>query len=200
MFSEIEDENQDIQRPGDTDRLSWKEKVFEWNPTNADVFEESTSDFVSNVENGVDDEDYSITELSEARKFLFESRAYQWLIEKLRAEFVLTDRKGTALNEIRYELLRGLAVYPRRSGYNLLTPVAEFQIVWSPISFLSRQFPHTSAPALGEIIVLNGAQVDAQASTCAQYIQQTWTATGVEILRLLERVVARGVKGEAYER
>jgi len=200
MSSQADEEHQHIETLRGVDGIHWQEKISGWVTTDSDALEDPTRSPESfHLEDEIDDEDYSISQFSEARKFLIESQAYQWLVERLQAELHLTSRTGRVLNEIRSQILRVLGANPIHSGYNINHNTAEFKLMWSPMDFLKRQFSSTPAPILGDIIVLNGTEVDAQCSTCRHYVQQIWGVMGTETLRGLQEGVAKGVIGETLE-
>lgn len=63
----------------------------------------------------------------------------------------------------------------------------KFKVDWNPNLFVQEQC-YQSAPetALHDAITLTGSTSMGQAATCAQYLQQTWPAIGLEILELLQ--------------
>jgi hypothetical protein len=91
--------------------------------------------------------------------------------------------------------LNMLTTYPK-TRYSISACRALFEVVWNPSQFLKHQFPSTSTLKLGDVLVYTGLQVDAQGSTCEQYIRQTWGTTGIEILRGLEKAVRREPLGK----
>jgi hypothetical protein len=151
------------------------------------------------LEDTVDDEDYSISQFSKAKEFLLKSRAYNDLVERLRAEVLLTERKGTIIDEIRDTILDRLENYPKKNGYNLSACTVMFEVLWNLPEFLKRQFPGISTPKVGDILVYTGLDVDGQGSTCEQYIRQTWGTAGIEVLRGIEEAVRREQLGQEYK-
>jgi hypothetical protein len=107
---------------------------------------------------------------TETRTFLIESRAYQWLLGRIRTSLILTTREGTTVEFIRYTFIahRDLSdLYGR-------FPTATFRISWSPLNFLREQYYQDGKnQAIGEVITVTGSAIDAQAMTCAQYMHQT---------------------------
>lgn len=146
-----------------------------------------------------EEEDYSISHLSKARDFLLESRAYQELVERLRAEIILTERDGLIIDDIRGTILDALKDYPKENGYKVSNHKVWFCLEWSPVEFLQRQFPGGSIPRIGDILVFTGSEVDAQGSTCEQYIRQTWGSIGIEVLHGLEIGIGKAQPVESYK-
>ncbi|RFU26150.1 hypothetical protein B7463_g10188, partial [Scytalidium lignicola] len=174
ILLEVDEENQHIDPLNEGNGLNWKEKFARWNITDPDSFEDPTQVFQpSYQEEDIDDEEYSISQYSEAYKFLIENQAYQWLVERLKSEFHSTTRKGTVLNGLRSQVLKALASSPQLSGYNINYNSAKFKLMWNPMEFLKRQFPYTPTPILGDVIVLNGNEVNAQCSTCVLLSDKT---------------------------
>lgn len=195
---EVIDKEQNTSTSKDVDRLKWEEKVSKWDiagagsPARSSEAITTTSLSKSKEEN----EDYAIIDLEKAQKYLIESQAYPWLIGKLRAEILLTSRKGTALSKVRIVIFRELAARRHLLGFseqNLTMQTIRFRVVCDPTLFLQNQFPNLAAPKLGSLIVLNGSEVDAQCSTIEQYVRQTWPTAGPELLKVLEEVVVRGL-------
>lgn len=125
--------------------------------------------------------------LSEAWTILVESRAYQWLLGRLRiwAGSVLTTREGTTMEAIRHSILHSLNA---RNRANLDgTYEAHYVISWSPLEFLRKQsYQKGENQAIGEVITVTGSAVDAQAMTCAQYMNQMWPLSADETLGALQ--------------
>ncbi len=44
---------------------------------------------------------------------------------------------------------------------------------------------------LGAVLTITGSAMDAQAVTCTQYMQQTWSSGGISTLRAVERALAK---------
>jgi hypothetical protein len=68
---------------------------------------------------------------------------------------------------------------------------AHYVISWKPLKFLREQsYQKGRKQAIGEIITVTGSAIDAQAMTCAQYMNQTWPLSGVETLGALQAAMA----------
>jgi hypothetical protein len=75
--------------------------------------------------------------------------------------------------------------------HSLYTYSASLEIIWNPISFLiDQQYQGGEDHAIRTVITLTGSGIDAQAITCAQYMQQTWPMTGIETLQALEAAIS----------
>jgi hypothetical protein len=126
---------------------------------------------------------------TETGKFLIGSKAYQWLLERIRADSVLA-RTGTTADFIR-DVIRNRLLADQVD--RLDEPhTTTFEIFWSPLRFLREQnYQQGEYQAIGEVITLTGSAVDAQAMTCAQYIHQTWPMTGDETLWALQAAMTK---------
>ncbi|KUJ09813.1 uncharacterized protein LY89DRAFT_740880 [Mollisia scopiformis] len=189
---------EDVESTQSFEKIDWKDKIANWDVIGADTLGRVPADVVPSApEDVIDDEDYSISQFSKAKIFLLESVAYRNLVEGLTAELLLSSRDETIINDVRNTVLDGLEKNPKKNGYNISSCVVQFEMLWTPISFLKGQFPDVPTPKIGNILVYTGSEFDAQVSTCEQYIRQTWGAAGVEVLRALEEVIHReqiGVK------
>lgn len=115
-----------------------------------------------------------------ALKFLVDSRQFKKLQSRIYTSFVLTPREGTVIDAINRHIRAGLT---QSSTCN----EARFEIEWDPVMFWKEQeYQDTPYRNLGKVITLIGGEIDAQATTVAQYMQQTWPITGIETLKAIE--------------
>jgi hypothetical protein len=78
--------------------------------------------------------------------------------------------------------------------------VASFLVAWDPLKFIDEQgFSRDKGSILDKIITINGSLHEAQALTCAQYMQQTWPATGADTLGAIVSALAWCRRGILYE-
>lgn len=141
-------------------------------------------------------EDYAITHFPEPWKFLTESQAYKWLIEKMKCSILLTEIDGTVMEHIGNEISEGLKSVNRGHCYNIGVCKASFAISWDLPEFIKRKFPDETVLQLGSTITLTGSSLDAQASTCAEYMQQVWPTMVLTPSRLCRQ---RWIKDEEKE-
>jgi hypothetical protein len=146
-----------------------------------------------------ENEDYAISHCPDAWKFLTNGQDYQWLLGRVRSEMLLTEREGTAAENIRCEILKRLASSKTGPGYNHGISKAKFEIPWNLLTFLKEHYPDEEQLELGSIITIVGDGIDAQALTCAQYMKQVWPTTGVETLSILQEAVEKG-PGSCFKR
>ncbi len=104
----------------------------------------------------------------------------------------------TLAENIRREILNGLASGKKEVGYGQGLLQAKFKIPWNLQAFLKEQYPDEQNLQLGHIITIVGSGVDAQALTCAGYLSQVWPATGLNTLSALQEAVINGV-GKPYK-
>jgi hypothetical protein len=117
---------------------------------------------------------------------LIQSKAYQWLVGRIQR--ILTTREGATMEFIRKVILGRLNVSnpPSDGIYS-----ADYLISWRPLEFLREQnYQKGENQAIGEIITVTGSAIDAQAMTCAQYMNQTWPLSGNETLGALQAAIA----------
>jgi hypothetical protein len=145
-----------------------------------------------------ENEDYAITHFPDAWRFLTNGHAYQWLLGKVRTEMLLTKRDGTLAENIRREILKGLAFGKKEHGYGQGFCKAKFEIPWNLPAFLREQYPYEQHVQLGSLITIVGSGVDAQALTCAENMRQVWPITGLETLSALQEAITKG-PGKSYK-
>jgi hypothetical protein len=63
---------------------------------------------------------------------------------------------------------------------------ATFRVGWNPKDFMRRQFGKSYLASIGSVIVLNGTSLNAQATTCKEYLQEHWPTTSPGLLKCIE--------------
>ncbi|KAK0751264.1 hypothetical protein B0T18DRAFT_319853 [Schizothecium vesticola] len=125
------------------------------------------------------------------RQVVFDSVPYRTLLSRLTREALLTSlAEGDAMNTIRRQILAILPDRRRVSRYRESeTFTMVFDAQWNPATFLEHQFGGSVEPedVLGKVITLTGSMSEAQALPCAEYLRQTWPATGTHILDTIEK-------------
>jgi hypothetical protein len=195
---EIEDEDEGVKLK-EHRGLSVEEKVQRWDIQKPEVARHEDAN-LDQADAADDDEyeDYAISHYPDAWKFLTSGHAYKWLLGRVRTEMLLTKRDGTLAENIRREILKGLASGKKENGYGQGIYRAKFKIPWTPQAFLKQQYPDEHNLQLGYIITIVGSGVDAQALTCAGYLSQVWPATGLDTLSALQEAVTNGA-GKRYK-
>jgi hypothetical protein len=177
-----------------SDELTTREKLSFWNTEGSgtpDVPVEEPMDSIL-VESEVDEkEDHSIPFFPEARASLIESKAYDWLLRKIRTNLILTSRKGTPVEIIKDAIPVGLSSRGVSGKRSLSVREAVCETSWNPLIFLKEQhYQDKENQAIGEVITVTGSAIDSQAMTCAHFMHQTWPSTGDEALRALQAAMA----------
>ncbi|EHK47314.1 hypothetical protein TRIATDRAFT_181283, partial [Trichoderma atroviride IMI 206040] len=124
-------------------------------------------------------------------KFLTSSGAYQELIAQLRREFHLVPAELDIMREIREKIMSSLPS-PRKISrkLSLRSCQAVFQLDWDIIEFFNTQgYPKEPHDVFESVITITGSFKDAQAATCAQYIEQTWPITGKIVIQLIKDIL-----------
>jgi hypothetical protein len=91
----------------------------------------------------------------------------------------ITENKATSI----LEKIR-LRVIQRNFGNDNIA--ASFRVGWNPKAFMHRQFGDYRLAPIGPVIVLNGTSLNAQATTCKEYLQEHWPVTSPGLLKCLE--------------
>ncbi|KAH6677360.1 hypothetical protein B0J14DRAFT_636069 [Halenospora varia] len=200
---ESDEEEEDGANVKAQDGLSLAEKMQLWHANRPEI--PKPDDLITNAnptdEEIGDIEEYTISQYSEAWKFITNGHEFRWLIGRIKTEMVLTERRETPAENIRLEILRGLAS-SRRSGQSQGNgcefSTASFEIEWTLLAFLKDHYPNQQSLELASIITIVGSGVDVQTLTCAEYMRQVWPTTGVETLNALQEAVEKG-QGGSYQ-
>ncbi|PVH82276.1 hypothetical protein DL98DRAFT_415128 [Cadophora sp. DSE1049] len=128
---------------------------------------------------------------SKYRRVLTESAAFAWLSMRLKVNTSCETPGGHSQNnKIRARILESLG-RPNKISRKDHGPVhtVTFELNWDPVSFFHhQQYSMDLSDVLANAVVLTGSEDNnVQASTCIQYLSQTWPDTGVHILQLLQR-------------
>jgi len=194
---------QEEQIAKEQDGISPAEKIYLWNIEKPDL-DRQDNDLTSD-EPGTDvqDEeehevDYAITHFPEAWAFLTASHAYEWLLARMKTEMLLTKIEGSQAENIKREVLKGLSSVSKRPDYGQAIIKARFDMSWDLPGFLKEKYPDEQELQLGSLITIVGTGDNAQALTCAQYMNQVWPITGLETLLALQGALDKGL-GEAHK-
>ncbi|KAL3482183.1 hypothetical protein BJX99DRAFT_252899 [Aspergillus californicus] len=165
------------------------------------------SDWINNVEHNSpfeegsdlnenypeDSKDPFLSELPNYEKFIRESDAYQWLLLKLRQHGQLPLSEFTSVSEIGTMVWKSLRVQKplhrisRRRGSLV---AMEFQLDWTPMSYLN-DIAFASSDSFPErVLCLTGTQSEAQATTVIEYLRQTWPVSGEHTIRIIRQLIS----------
>lgn len=133
-------------------------------------------------------EDSDIPELEEYRRFICGDPGYEWLLDCLRREVTLARPAQDIMGDIRHQILQAIPRTHRVSRKK--SPEGckvTYFVDWQPLAFLSEQdYEDQGAEAIAKAITLTGSWQDAQAFSCRDYLTQTWSLTGRQIMRLIQ--------------
>jgi hypothetical protein len=153
-----------------------------------------STDFGPSEGSQLDTDQGNLPGLSEYKVFVKSSESYRWLVSRLwqhgRLSFGDRDTKSDIGSGFR-ERLRALESLRKMSTRRPLSKVhAKFLLQWHPTNYLEdhgqdRLFPRT----LDDILCVTGSWYEAQATTIAEYMRQTWPVTGEAVIKLFEQLV-----------
>jgi hypothetical protein len=129
----------------------------------------------------------SLAEFETYKAFLLESAEYRWLQSQLKA-LVISNRVTDTLSRVRNTLLEAM---PDVLQLTQAADVAlHLTLPWNPTNFLQEQFPTVvRLPSLGSVIIICGSSSDPYATTCSEYILQTWPIYGRQALVMAQNYI-----------
>ena len=97
--------------------------------------------------------------------------------------FGITDfePKDGAINEIKHLIIEDILEF--ESVKALLT------MEWDLPEFMKSQYPDAEDANLGSVITLTGTVLHAQATTCLEYVKQTWPSQGCEVVMAFQSAI-----------
>ncbi|KAL7784115.1 hypothetical protein V8C37DRAFT_363567 [Trichoderma ceciliae] len=192
------------------DRMSfWIEKDHQSNDLaqagvespDKDITAEEPTDEDLTFEAELEEEEATESWLLAYREFFANSKAYEWLLTRLRREFNLAPTESNTIQEVRSKIISSLPSVHRIS--RRASPQsyrAVFKLDWDILEFFeSQKYSKQPEEVFEGVITLTGSCLDAQAATCAQYIQQTWPLTGGVAIELIKEVL-RSAERCSYQR
>ncbi|KAK8868422.1 pfs domain containing protein [Apiospora arundinis] len=151
--------------------------------------DDNINDFIDEDED--QDSDFDIPGIDRYINIVCKDPMYKWLIAQLHRETLVSRPTPDTMESIRETVLRWLPSETRISrDASSSTVTAQYVAHWDILHFLQQQdygIPHHDA--LAGVITLTGSSVDAQASTCLDYMSQTWPMTGPLTVQLLQRLL-----------
>ncbi|KUJ15384.1 uncharacterized protein LY89DRAFT_735500 [Mollisia scopiformis] len=187
-------EKDDGDLPLRADEMTLNDKMTLWQ--NNDDKEPEVIAFDNGSDEGEDDHDQDFEpdslDLSEFRRALTDGPAYTWLRCHLQIQSDL-EIPGPlqTKNEIRNQIVKKIG-RPHKISRRARSPVHTimFDLEWNPIAFYQeQQYKETLSEVLSHAVTLTGSGNNVQATTCLQYLSQTWPETGVHFLQLLQRCI-----------
>jgi hypothetical protein len=148
-----------------------------------------------------EDEKYlsNVPEPDEYSRFVCGDVGYEWLLDRLRREMLLSSQGQDAMGCIRDTILQAIPTshrVSRKVSFQGCTVV--YTVDWDPVAFLEEQdYSQPHASAISSAITLTGSIVDAQAISCLGYMKQTWPHTGCHTVGLIQSLLRVGHVGKA---
>ncbi|KAK4145502.1 uncharacterized protein C8A04DRAFT_10591 [Dichotomopilus funicola] len=162
--------NSDLDGPGTPADLSWEDLLHDGEPLTVP-----------------DEQSY--------REITFQSPAFKWLLASLgKTSNLRPNAPDDAITRMRDKIMDAFPEAHSVSSQRPSTVYAmKFNCLWDIHRFLDHEYPELQGgrARLGEVITITGSPVDAQALSCAGYLEQTWPFTGLDVLSLLQNAVDR---------
>jgi hypothetical protein len=141
----------------------------------------------------------SVPQLSDYKVFIESSESYRWLVSRFRQHRQLSngdrDTKSDVGSSLRERLRTQEALRKMSHRRPLSKVVVEFVLQWHPKSHVDDQGDDQPMPkTLDNILCLTGSWYEAQATTIADYMRQTWPVTGEAVVSLFRQLM--NVSGE----
>ncbi|KAF4951596.1 hypothetical protein FGADI_7371 [Fusarium gaditjirri] len=170
--------------------MSLQERMDLWNK-NEDAEETSVEEVLENLEiweRGEEDidEDAEIW-VAAYREFAPNTEAYSWLLTQLQRDIYTDPEDPTAIQNIRNRILSSLPS-PDKVSRSISSESCSvlFEVEWDILDFFDSQgYSKPPDQTLSGVVTLTGSSSDAQASSCAQFLEHTWPVTGELMLQLL---------------
>lgn len=138
-------------------------------------------------------EEEDIHEITEYRELIKNSEAYHWLISQLKCNIILSRQHPESQSRIRDHILNSFPGPLKISRKDLPEKFqAKFMLNWDPLKFLLEQYSEAPFSVFETAIALTGSFEEAQATTCRQYLEQTWPHMATTILRLIGGALKAG--------
>jgi hypothetical protein len=120
--------------------------------------------------------------------------AFKWLLDRLQKELLLTPMEPKTMQKIGETIASALP--PVRRISRKAQPQAyraTFELEWDVFNFFRTQgYDGLPQEVFEGVITLTGCCPDAQATTCAQYLLQTWPSTSGELIEMIKIALTRG--------
>ncbi|KAF5642374.1 hypothetical protein F52700_3170 [Fusarium sp. NRRL 52700] len=120
--------------------------------------------------------------------------AFKWLLDRLQKELLLTPMEPETMQTIGETIVSALPLARRISRKaQPRTYRATFELEWDVFDFFRTQgYDGPPQNIIEGVITLTGCCPDAQATTCAQYLLQTWPSTSGELIEIIKIALTRG--------
>ncbi|KAK4074480.1 uncharacterized protein Triagg1_5076 [Trichoderma aggressivum f. europaeum] len=126
--------------------------------------------------------------------------AFEWLVGKLGTELDLTGVDSSAMKLISSHIKDRLPPIRNISRHSPSKPYrVTFQVECDILGFIQEQaYEGSAAEVLPKVITLTGFVQDVQATTCEQYLIQTWPVVGCNLLRTIQGALREGNASEPF--
>jgi hypothetical protein len=179
--------------------LTPKEKIDRWNRSIEDDGDPKNLEKEKNLLAEYPEVE-QVPDFSAYKPFLIKTEAYKWLLSKIKTEFLLERPEPNIIGQVKQSIIHGLSaslpdrLNPRIRDASSLCQ-AEFVIDWSLMAFLADQgYTENPDKAIAHAIILVGTETKAQATTCIEYMRQTWPVIGENTLLALQNALIAGAK------
>jgi hypothetical protein len=159
---------------------------------------EKTSDLPLESEVELANQDVGMPEISVYHNIISRSSAYTWLVSALQKEISLTnagpDPGCTLKTQIRDFYARPTRVSRKSSTQQFQM---SFQMNWDFPGFYKEQaYKETLEDVFQWAISLSGSPRDSQATSCVEYVKQTWPWYGLDVFHLIQTATCsqRGIE------
>lgn len=136
------------------------------------------------------DDECSSEDISRYRDAATKDPAYEWLIGKLNNELNLTEMDLSDMKNISSYILNHLPPVPEVSRLHPSKPIrVTFSVDCDIFGFIQKQgyYPGDAAEIVPKVITLTGStMLNVQATTCEQYLLQTWPTVGCNLLQAIQ--------------
>ena len=142
-----------------------------------------------------DDDDVDDSRLVMYRNVVANSTAFQWLLYRLHRETSLTTSEASSMKAISTQIRQIL--YTRRENRLVSSRKGPpkcsvvFQSGWDPLVFIRNQeYKQEPGEAIeGAVVIVQGANGDAEAMPCSEYVDHTWPLIGEHFMGLVKHTV-----------
>ena len=139
--------------------------------------------------------DHDWSDVIDHKEFICQSHAYRWLLASLRQHcqpFKTTIGPECTIGDLVRDHLRAQEPLQKLSRWK---PPASTEmtvhVAWNPVHIaevLKIKYPFSGL--LEKVHCMTGATAEAQITTVAAYVRQTWPSTGETVLRLINELVS----------
>lgn len=138
-------------------------------------------------------------QIGQYRVLIENSEAYHWLMSQFRCDILLSQQPLGNQCRVRDQVLNSFPISRRISREDRSEKVqATFVLDWDPLEFLQTQYSEPPFSMFEAAITLTGSAEEAQATTCREYVEQTWPYMAETLLRLVGGAI-RGGYGYSHQ-